>query len=133
LHARRQAQPARLIVNAPIPPLSARLWEQLVLAAGIGRSTRWADLSRSAQHHLIQQLTHTELPVTGKSLNQDEFVTCGGVCLGEVDFRTLESRICPGLHLAGEVLDIHGITGGFNFQAAWTTVWIAGRAMAQGK
>jgi predicted Rossmann fold flavoprotein len=126
----RQRQPARLLVNTPIPPLTARLWEQLVLAAGIPRATRWAALSRSALHALSQQLSRSELPVSGKSTNKDEFVTCGGVRLSEVNFKTMQSRICPGLHLAGELLDIDGITGGFNFQAAWTTGWIAGRAVA---
>jgi hypothetical protein len=130
LNARRHSQPARLIVNLPISPLPARLWEQLVLAAGIARDTRWAALSRAAQHQLVQQLIRTEFPVTGKSLNKDEFVTCGGVRLGEVNFKTMESRICPGLHFAGELLDIDGITGGFNFQAAWTTGFIAGKTMA---
>jgi predicted flavoprotein YhiN len=81
---------------------------------------------------LIEQLIRTELPVTGKSLNKDEFVTCGGVPLSEVNFKTMESRVCPGLHFAGELLDVDGITGGFNFQAAWTTGWIAGGAMATG-
>jgi len=144
--ARRDSQPAKLIVNTPLAlwsktkghpqystgraPLPSRLWEQLVLAAGISRDTRWAALSRAAQHKLVQQLIRTEFQVTGKSLNKDEFVTCGGVRLGEVDFKTMESRICPGLYFAGELLDIDGITGGFNFQAAWTTGWIAGRAMA---
>jgi hypothetical protein len=130
LRARREAQPGRLIVNTPIAPLPGRLWEQLVMAAGIPRETRQADLSRPAQHALVQQLIRTELKVTGKSLNKDEFVTCGGVRLNEVNFKTMESRICPGLYFAGELLDIDGITGGFNFQAAWTTGWIAGRAMA---
>lgn len=130
LHTRRNSQPARFVVNASIPPLPARLWEQLVLAAGVSRETRWAALSRSLQDALIRQLLGTELPVTGKSLNKDEFVTCGGVHLGEVNFRTMESRLCPGLHFAGELLDIDGITGGFNFQAAWTTGWLAGNAMA---
>jgi predicted flavoprotein YhiN len=130
LHLRRQTQPARFIVNTPISPLPARLWEQLVLAVGIARDTRWAGLSRAAQHGLIQQLIRTEFQVTGKSLNKDEFVTCGGVRLSEVNFKTMESRICPGLYFAGELLDIDGITGGFNFQAAWTTGWIAGQAMA---
>ncbi len=68
--------------------------------------------------------------MTGTSRNKDEFVTCGGVRLAEVGFKTMESRVRPGLFLAGELLDIDGITGGFNFQAAWTTGWIAGRAMA---
>ncbi|HSY74796.1 MAG TPA: NAD(P)/FAD-dependent oxidoreductase [Dongiaceae bacterium] len=128
--SRRDSQPAKLIVNTPIAPLPSRLWEQLVLAAGILRDTRWAAVSRATQHNLVQQLTRTEFQVTGKSLNKDEFVTCGGVKLGEVNFKTMESRICPGLFFAGELLDIDGITGGFNFQAAWTTGWIAGRAMA---
>jgi predicted Rossmann fold flavoprotein len=128
--ARRKSQPAKLIVNFPIAPLSARLWEQLVIASGMARDTRWAALSGGAQHKLIRQLLRSEFPVTGKSLNKDEFVTCGGVKLGEVNFKTMESKICPGLFFAGEVLDIDGITGGFNFQAAWTTGWIAGRAMA---
>jgi predicted Rossmann fold flavoprotein len=130
LEARRDSQPAKLIVNSPIPPLPARLWEKLVLASGVSRETRWSALSRSAQHKLVQQLRRTEFSVSGKSLNKDEFVTCGGVRLSEVNFKTMESRICPGLFFAGEVLDIDGITGGFNFQAAWTTGWIAGQAMA---
>jgi predicted Rossmann fold flavoprotein len=130
LSSRRQVQGARLVVNAPIPPLTARLWEQLVVAAGIAPDTRWSALSRTGQHQLIQHLTRTELAVTGKSVNKDEFVTCGGVRLGEVNFKTMQSRICPGLYFAGELLDIDGITGGFNFQSAWTTGWIAGQAMA---
>jgi predicted Rossmann fold flavoprotein len=130
LNARREQQPAKLVVNTPIAPLPARLWEQLVLVSGIEEDTRWSRLTRAAQHRLIQQLTRTELAVTGKSLNKDEFVTCGGVRLREVDFKTMESRICPGLYFAGELLDIDGITGGFNFQAAWTTGWIAGRSMS---
>ena len=129
--SRHQYSGAKLVVNVPLVPLTARLWEQLVLASGIPRDTRWSALSGAAQHKLIQQLLRSEFPVTGKSLNKDEFVTCGGVRLREVNFKTMESRVCPGLFFAGEVLDIDGITGGFNFQAAWTTGWIAGRAMAQ--
>jgi predicted flavoprotein YhiN len=79
---------------------------------------------------LAAQVCAAEFAVSGKSTNKDEFVTCGGVRLREVEFRTMESRLCPGLHFAGEVLDIDGVTGGFNFQAAWTTGWLAGRAMA---
>jgi predicted flavoprotein YhiN len=87
-------------------------------------------VTRGQQHALARQLTGTRLAVSGKSLNQDEFVTCGGVRLAEVNFKTMESRLCPGLYFAGELLDLDGITGGFNFQAAWTTGWLAGRAMA---
>jgi predicted Rossmann fold flavoprotein len=129
LNQRRKQQPAKLVVNTPIAPLPARLWEQLILASGLAADTRWSRLTRAAQHQLIQQLTRTEFAVTGKSLNKDEFVTCGGVRLREVDFKTMESRLCPGLYFAGELLDIDGITGGFNFQAAWTTGWIAGQSM----
>jgi predicted Rossmann fold flavoprotein len=131
LDRRRGAQPARQVVNSPIAPLSARLWAQLVAASGLAPETRWTALARPARHRLIQQLLRTELAVTGKSLNQDEFVTCGGVRLGEVNFKTIESKRCPGLFFAGEVLDVDGLTGGFNFQAAWTTGWLAGRAMAE--
>ncbi|MGZ4961067.1 MAG: NAD(P)/FAD-dependent oxidoreductase [Limisphaerales bacterium] len=129
--AQRSSSPSRLLVNSPIPPLAGRLWEALVLTAEIPRETRWADLSSAARHRLIQQLTRMELAVTGKSLNADEFVTCGGVRLSEVNFKTMESKVCPGLYFGGEVLDIDGITGGFNFQSAWTTGWLAGRAMAE--
>jgi predicted Rossmann fold flavoprotein len=131
LQSRRASQPARFVVNTPIAPLTARLWEQLVRAAGIPGDTRWAALSRAARHQLVQQMLRTELPVTGKSLNKDEFVTCGGVRLDEVNFKTMESRLCPGLYFAGELLDIDGLTGGFNFQAAWTTGWLAGQALAK--
>jgi predicted Rossmann fold flavoprotein len=131
LNARRTSHGARLVVNVPLPPLTARLWERLVGASGIDRETRWSSLTSAARHRLETQLVRTELPVVGKSLNQEEFVTCGGVPLNEINFKTMESRLCPGLYLAGELLDIDGITGGFNFQAAWTTGWIAGEAMAR--
>jgi predicted Rossmann fold flavoprotein len=127
--SRRNSEPARLVVNSPMAKLPMRLWEKLVAASGLPGKVRWSELSRSAAHRLIQQLLRTEFPVTGKSLNKEEFVTCGGVRLSEVNFKTMESRICPGLYFAGEILDIDGITGGFNFQAAWTTGWIAGRSM----
>ena len=127
---RRKNQSARLVANTPLAPVPSRLWEYLVQAAGIPRETRWAALSRSAQHRLVLQLTASEIDVVGKSLNKDEFVTCGGVRLSEVNFKTMESRVCPNLFFGGELLDIDGLTGGFNFQAAWTTGWIAGNAMA---
>ena len=130
LRGLRQSNPNRLVLNSPIPPLPIRLWEQLALAAGVERATRWTTLSREQAQTLAILLAGTELPVNGKSLNKEEFVTCGGVNLREVNFKTMESRITPGLYFAGELLDIDGITGGFNFQAAWTTGWIAGHAMA---
>ncbi len=131
LQQQRTSQPAKLVANTPVGGLPSRLWEQLVSASGISANTRWTTLTRAGAQTLAGMLVRTELPVTGKSLNKDEFVTCGGVRLKEVDFKTMESRICPGLYFAGELLDIDGITGGFNFQAAWTTGWIAGHAMAE--
>lgn len=131
LQSFRQSNPNRLVINSPLPPLPARLWEQLALAAGIDRETRWTTLSRAKALELARLLTRTELEVNGKSLNKDEFVTCGGVSLREINFKTMESRITPRLYFAGELLDLDGVTGGFNFQAAWTTGWIAGHAMAE--
>ena len=87
-------------------------------------------MTSAEQTAFEQRLTRTELLVTGKSPNKEEFVTCGGVRLSEVNFKTMESKLRPGLYFAGELLDIDGVTGGFNFQAAWTTGWIAGCAMA---
>ena len=130
LRALRESNPTRRVFNSPIAPLPARLWEQLALLAGIRPETTWTTLSRSSATALASILSRNDVEVNGKSLNKDEFVTCGGVKLSEVDFKTMESRITPGLYFAGELLDLDGITGGFNFQAAWTTGWIAGHAMA---
>jgi predicted flavoprotein YhiN len=110
--------------------LPARLWEKLLEAAKLSPTAVWTGVSNEALGALVAQVTAAEFRVVGKSMNKEEFVTCGGVRLSEVDFKTMESRVCPGLHFAGEVLDIDGVTGGFNFQAAWTTGWLAGQAMA---
>jgi predicted Rossmann fold flavoprotein len=130
LRAMRESNPNRRVSNSPVAPLPARLWEQLVKAAGIASDIRWTTLPRPDANRLASLLVETQVEVHGKSLNKDEFVTCGGVKLSEVDFKTMESRIVPRLYFAGELLDIDGITGGFNFQSAWTTGWIAGKAMA---
>ena len=128
--SRRQREPTRRVNNSPIGALPARLWENLVSNAGVFPETIWTTLTRAGMNDLIRQLRATQLEVDGKSLNKDEFVTCGGVRLREINFKTMESRVTPNLYFAGELLDIDGITGGFNFQAAWTTGWIAGHAMA---
>jgi len=128
--ARRSAHSRRHIASVPIPPLPARLWEALASLSGVPDETIWTTLSRRHATALSDHLTRTELAVDGQSLNKEEFVTCGGVSLREVNFKTMESRLVPHLYFAGELLDIDGITGGFNFQAAWTTGWIAGHAMA---
>jgi predicted Rossmann fold flavoprotein len=130
LQSVRRSQPKRHVLNSPLPPLPVRLWEALGDSAGVRPETRWTTLSREQANGLARVLTHTELEVNGKSLNKDEFVTCGGINLREINFKTMESRIIPRLYFAGELLDIDGVTGGFNFQAAWTTGWIAGHAMA---
>lgn len=128
--ARRQTQPNRHLTNSPIKDLPARLWEKLVANAGIASGTRWTTLTREGGNELIRHLRASKIDIDGKSLNKDEFVTCGGVRLREINFKTMESRITPGLYFAGELLNVDGITGGFNFQAAWTTGWLAGSAMA---
>ena len=128
--AQRNVTGAKRVANAPIGGLPARLWERLVATAGVSSLTQWAGLPKPQLHALARLLTESEFAVQEKSLNKEEFVTCGGVRLGEVDFKTMQSRVCPGLYFAGELLDIDGITGGFNFQAAWTTGWLAGNAMA---
>jgi predicted Rossmann fold flavoprotein len=128
----RTQHPRRKIAAFGLQGLPSRLWERLVSSSGTGSETLWNGLSNERIASLVEQITRSEFRVSGKSMNKEEFVTCGGVSLREVDFRTMESRLCPGLHFAGEVLDIDGITGGFNFQAAWTTGWLAGAAMAHG-
>ncbi len=116
--------------NCPVI-LPRRLWESLIAAAGIPSELRWSDVSKVMLNALLKELLQGEYAITGKGVFKDEFVTCGGVDLKEVDFKTMESRICPGLYFAGEVLDIDGVTGGFNFQSAWSTGWIAGQAIGR--
>jgi predicted Rossmann fold flavoprotein len=130
LEAERAAHPKRQVSNATLLGIPARLWVRLVVASGLAADATWSGVSNDRLKALALQATASEFTVSGKSMNKEEFVTCGGVSLAEVDMATMESRKCPGLHFAGEVLDIDGITGGFNFQAAWTTGWQAGRAMA---
>jgi hypothetical protein len=130
LAALRAAHPKRQLATANPFGLPARLWERLLAAAGLALDATWSGVANAALAALAAQLAGAEFTVTGKSTNKEEFVTCGGVRLREVDFAVMESRLCPGLYFAGEVLDIDGLTGGFNFQSAWTTGWHAGLAMA---
>lgn len=109
--------------------LPRRLWQYLVSRVGINAEDRWAGSSNKILNQLVQELTQGEYLIQGKGVFKEEFVTCGGVSLKEVNFKTMESRCCPGLYFAGEILDIDGVTGGFNFQSAWTTAWLAGHAM----
>jgi predicted Rossmann fold flavoprotein len=109
--------------------IPSRLWEYMLNKAGISGSLNWADISKSQINKLSAILLSDVYEAQGKTTYKEEFVTCGGISLKEVDFRTMQSKIVPGLYFAGEILDMDGITGGFNFQAAWTTGWIAAKGM----
>ena len=131
LTAIKSQLPQRQITTSCPFPVPKRLWHKLVNFIGIHDSQKWAELSKKSLNQLVQELTQGEYLIKGKGVFKEEFVTCGGVKLSEVDFQTMESKKCPGLYLAGEVLDIDGITGGFNFQSAWTTGYLAGMAIAR--
>lgn len=111
--------------------LPKKLWKRLVGLAGIEEATRWSHLPKSQEEKLKRLLRETTLQIQGKTTNKEEFVTAGGVLLSEVNFKTMESKIVPGIYFAGEVLNIDGVTGGFNFQNAWTTGWIAGSSVIE--
>ncbi len=121
----------RAIASSCPVAIPRRLWEGLTSSIGIDDRKRWAELSNKTLDRLLQELFQGEYQITGKGAFKEEFVTCGGVNLKEVDFKTMESRRCRGLYFAGEILDIDGVTGGFNFQSAWTTAWLAGGAIGK--
>jgi predicted Rossmann fold flavoprotein len=127
----RLQHPKRSISKHPMLAIPKRLWTSLVEAAGLPNSHTYADLSKAETTALKDQLYDSAFSITGKGVFKEEFVTCGGVSLREVDMRTMQSKIVPGIYFAGEVLDIDGITGGFNFQNAWTGSFLAGKAIAQ--
>ncbi len=109
--------------------IASRYWQSLTEAADIPNNLRWADISKKQLQQLAEQLAQGIYKVQGKSTFKDEFVTAGGVALEEVNFKNFESKIIPNLYFAGEVLDIDAITGGFNFQAAWSGGWIVGNSI----
>jgi len=111
--------------------LPKRLWEYLLQISLINEELRWADLSNKKQNDFIKNLTSQNFKVSGKTTFKEEFVTCGGVQLNEVDVNTMQSKIIENLYFAGEVLDVDGVTGGFNFQNAWTTGFIAAKSIVQ--
>ena len=110
--------------------LPHRLWQYMINRVGITTDDRWAELPNKTLNLLVQELTQGKYLIDGKGVFKEEFVTCGGVNLQEVNFKTMESKLVPGLYFAGEILDIDGVTGGFNFQSAWTTAYLAGNAMS---
>ncbi len=108
-----------------------RLWEQLIIEAKIDPDRTISHLSDAQLQGLAEKLTHDVYQMEGKTRFKEEFVTAGGVLLKEIDLKTMESRLIPGLHFAGEIIDVDGVTGGFNFQNAWTTSWLAATHMAE--
>lgn len=126
----KQLHPKKTIFKHPHYQLTQRLWQQLVKAAGISETTIWTDIPKKQLVQLTEQLTQSHFQVNGKSTFKEEFVTAGGVDLKEVDFKTMESKLHDNLYFTGEILNIDAITGGFNFQNAWTTGFLAAQAIA---
>lgn len=131
LIACRNDSTKRLIVSHRGVDLPQRLWKYIVSRAGISAENRWSQLSNKNLNQLVQELSQGKYFINGKGVFKEEFFTCGGVNLKQVNFQTMESKLVPGLYFAGEILDIDGVTGGFNFQSAWTTAYLAGTAMAK--
>lgn len=127
----RHQQARRTLVAAkPFDHLPRRLWQAFLTEVGLNGERRWADLPLKAERQLVEVLVGQRLLIQGRGPFGEEFVTAGGVDLGEINLATMESRCVSGLHLAGELLDVDGVTGGFNFQACWTGGWLAGQALA---
>ena len=127
----RQEQARRTLSAAkPLDHLPRRLWQVFLTLAGVDAERRWADLPIKVERRLVELLCAQCLSIKGRGPFGEEFVTAGGVALGDVNLATMESRRCPGLYVAGELLDVDGVTGGFNFQACWSGGWLAGQAVA---
>lgn len=124
------ANPRKQVSNTPVAELKARLWNHLIARAGLRPDIRWAELGSKGLNRLVSTLTQDSYTIAGKTKFREEFVTCGGVALTNLEPSTLESKRHPGLYFAGEVLDIDAITGGFNLQAAWTTGAAVARSIA---
>jgi predicted Rossmann fold flavoprotein len=121
----------RIFQVSPFCSLPKKLWRTLLLSCCINETLEWRTLTKDKYEALLLCLKKNEYSMKGKATYKKEFVSCGGIKRDEIDFRTMESKVIEGLFLGGEILDIDGITGGFNFQAAWTTGWIAGNAMGK--
>jgi len=126
----KAANPHKQVNNHFPFKLPARLLSHLFAKSGIDETSRWADVSKIDIQQLVQNLIYDTYEVKGKTTFKEEFVTCGGISLNDIEFKNMQSKRCKNLFFAGEILDIDGITGGFNFQAAWTTGFIAGNAAA---
>lgn len=130
LQEMRQERAGQGVVGKNPFGLPGRLWEYFLGAAGVGSGVRWAELPARESNRLVSLLCSGGFSIEGKTTFKEEFVTAGGIRLAEVDAATFESRKIPGLFFAGEILDVDGITGGFNFQHAWTGGWIAAETIA---
>lgn len=126
----RKEQSKKTVIKRSLYELSNRLWERIVSASDISADAKWADLNNKQLKALAGELTEASFQVNGKSTFKDEFVTAGGIDLKEINFKTMQSKIKENLYFAGEVMNIDAITGGFNFQNAWTTSYIAARTIA---
>jgi predicted Rossmann fold flavoprotein len=126
----RHEQAAKKIINKNPFNLPQRLWEYHLEQCGINAEIRWADLPSKQQNQLAKQLCAQQFYVKGKTTFKEEFVTAGGIQLTEINANTMESKIVPHLYFAGEIMDVDGITGGFNFQHAWTSGWIAAKEIS---
>lgn len=122
-----KAHPNKLLTNYRPYLLPERLWHYLLKKSELPIHKKWAELGKKGLHKLVALLTNDSYEVKGKTTFKEEFVTCGGVSLESIHPKTMQSKVCPNLYFAGEVLDIDGITGGYNFQAAWTTAFIAAK------
>ncbi|MGV3657241.1 MAG: NAD(P)/FAD-dependent oxidoreductase [Chitinophagaceae bacterium] len=127
----RRSHPSQKVANATFAQLPSRLWLFLLQQSGVSTEIRWADLPAKIENALIRHLVDYVVEVKGKTTFKEEFVTAGGIALGEVDAATMMSKKVPNLFFAGEVLDVDGITGGFNFQHAWTSGWIAAQSISK--
>ena len=125
------ANPQKMVVNTHPDEIPSRLWTYLSDKSGVRGDARWAELGSKGMNRLANTLSADEYSVQGKSRFRDEFVTCGGVSLSEINNKTLECKKHPGLYFAGEILDIDAVTGGFNLQAAWSTGYLAAVSIAQ--
>ncbi len=121
--------PQKQILNSHPSELPSRLWAYMITKAGIREDTRWAELGSKGMNRLVNTLINDEYQIRGKSRFKEEFVTCGGVALSNINLNTLESKTHPGLYFAGEVLDVDAITGGFNLQAAWSMGYTVARSI----
>lgn len=132
LFKNKELNPKKLLINTTVfEEIPKRLWFKLLEATGIPESKNWSDVNKQQLRKLAIELTFGIYEVTGKSTNKEEFVTCGGIDLNEIDFKTMQLKKYQSIFACGEIINVDALTGGFNFQNAWTTGWIAGTSIAE--